>query len=211
MKQDKKALNTVYWLAIFTVVYNLLEGVVSIALGIKDETLTLLGFGIDSFIETVSATGILYMVIRMRQGDEAENSKFERQALRITGWSFYTLSLGLTAAAFLNIYQGHQPESTRWGVVISMVSIIFMIYLVMKKKALGRKLDSAAIIADANCNLVCIYMSVTLLISSAIYYFFKLPYVDAIGTMGLVFFSIREGKEALLQAKTGQCSCHHPK
>ena len=185
-----------------------MEGVVSVAFGIADETLTLLGFGVDSFIETISASGILYMVIRMRRGDNSQDSKFERQALRITGWSFYVLSVGLTAGVILNIIQGHKPESTLWGVIISLISIVFMVFLVRMKKALGRKLDSAAIIADANCNLVCIYMSVTLLIASAAYELFHLPYLDAIGTMGLVYFSVREGRESLEQARTGSCSCH---
>lgn len=207
MNMDSKALKTIYWLAIFTIIYNIIEGIVSVVFGIEDETLTLLGFGIDSFIETLSACGVLYMVIRLRRGDESVDSQFEKQALRITGWSFYVLSVGLTVGAILNIISGHKPESTLWGVIISLISIVFMVYLVRAKKVLGHKLDSAAIIADANCNLVCIYMSVTLLISSAIYELFALPYIDAIGSIGLVYFSVREGREALEQARTGHCSC----
>ncbi|MEI6576902.1 MAG: cation transporter [Bacteroidota bacterium] len=213
MKMDSGLLKSVYWISILTIVYNIIEGIVSVALGYENETLTLLGFGLDSFIETISASGILYMVIRLRKGDETTGSLFERRALRITGWSFYVLSVGLTLGAILNIIQGHKPESTLPGVIISLISILCMVYLVRMKKSLGRKLNSAALIADANCNLVCIYMSVTLLISSAIYHFFKIPYIDAIGTLGLVFFSVREGKEALEQAKTGKCctACGPPR
>jgi divalent metal cation (Fe/Co/Zn/Cd) transporter len=205
---DNRSLKTAYWLAVITIVYNIAEGLVSVAFGIKDETLSLLGFGFDSFIETISATGILYMVIRLRRGDQSEGSKFERQALRITGWSFYALSVGLTFGVVLNLIQGHKPESTLAGIIISLISIMLMAILVVAKRKVGKKLNSQAIISDANCSLVCIYMSLVLLISSFLNEVFAILYIDAIGTLGLVYFSVREGKEALEHARTGVCTCH---
>src|SRR5512142_1484183 len=91
-----------YWqyalyLALFTIFYNLAEGVVSLYFGAHDETLTLFGFGVDSFIEVLSGIGILAMVLRIRRDPDAPRSPFERTALRITGASFYLLSAGLSA------------------------------------------------------------------------------------------------------------------
>src|SRR5665648_772503 len=83
------------WLALFTIFYNFAEGLISIYFGVQDETLTLFGFGVDSFIEVMSGLGILAMVIRIRQNPEAPRSQFERTALRITGSSFYLLAAGL--------------------------------------------------------------------------------------------------------------------
>src|SRR5215210_2961295 len=88
------------WLALFTIFYNLAEGLISIFFGFSDETLTLFGFGVDSFIEVMSGIGILAMVLRIRQNPETPRSQFERTALRVTGTSFYLLALGLGARPF---------------------------------------------------------------------------------------------------------------
>src|SRR5690349_7730621 len=87
------------WLAWFTILYNLAEGLVSVFFGLNDEALTLFGFGVDSFIEVMSGIGILAMVLRIRQNPETARSQFERTALRVTGSSFYLLALGLGATA----------------------------------------------------------------------------------------------------------------
>src|SRR3989304_100991 len=92
------------WLALFTIFYNLLEGVISIFFGVSDESLTLFGFGADSFIEVMSGIGILAMVLRIRQHPDTPRSQFERTALRITGTSFYLLVVGLAASAIYNLF-----------------------------------------------------------------------------------------------------------
>ena len=79
-------------LGIFTVLYNLGEGIVSIALGIQDETLALFGFGVDSFIEVMSGLGIVAMILRIQNNPDTPRSVFEKTALRITGTSFYTFN-----------------------------------------------------------------------------------------------------------------------
>src|SRR5512136_940714 len=82
------------WLALFTIFYNLAEGLVSVYFGAQDETLTLFGFGIDSFIEVMSGLGILAMVLRIRHNPDTPRSQFERTALRVTGSAFYLLAAG---------------------------------------------------------------------------------------------------------------------
>lgn len=201
-------------LAIVTIVYNLIEGIVSMALGFTDETLALFGFGVDSFIEVISGLGIMMMVIRMWKNPGKQITPFEVTALRITGISFYLLSAGLAAGVIVNIVQGHKPESTFWGVVISAISIVTMTWLVWAKKRVGRKLNSEPIIADASCTMVCLYMSIVLLISSLIYELTGFPYIDAIGAAGLIWFSVKEGMEAMEKAKKrsyAECSCHENK
>jgi divalent metal cation (Fe/Co/Zn/Cd) transporter len=195
-------------LAIFTIVYNLLEGLVSTYLGIEDESLTLLGFGSDSFIETISGFGILHMVRRIQLNPNSNRDRYERAALRITGFSFYALVLALVTTSTINIISGQQPTTTFWGVVISLLSIAIMWALVLWKTKVGKALNSAAIIADAACTRVCIYMSLVLLISSAIYYLFKLPYTDSVGALLLAFLSFREGQECFEKAKSDKyCVC----
>jgi len=188
------------WLALFTVVYNLLEGLISIFFGISDETLTLFGFGVDSFIEVMSGVGILAMVLRIRQNPDMPRSQFEMTALRVTGTSFYLLALGLAATAIYNLFTAHKPETTLPGLIISIISIAVMWALVMGKRKVGRTLNSSPILADANCTMVCIYMSLVLLASSLIYQLTGFGFIDSIGALGLIYFSYSEGKESFEKA-----------
>lgn len=195
------------WLAIFTIVYNLAEGLISIFFGVSDEALTLFGFGVDSFIEVMSGIGIFAMVQRIRQNPDTERSQFERTALRVTGTAFYLLAVGLAATAIYNFFTGHKPETTLPGLVISVISIAVMWALVMAKRRVGRALNSAPILADANCTLVCIYMSVALLVSSLVYQFTGFGFIDSLGAIGLIYFSYNEGKEAFEKAAGLECDC----
>jgi divalent metal cation (Fe/Co/Zn/Cd) transporter len=188
------------WLALFTIFYNLAEGLISIFFGVSDETLTLFGFGVDSFIEVMSGIGILAMVLRIRQNPETPRSQFERTALRVTGTSFYLLALGLGATAIYNLFSAHKPTTTLPGLIISLISIAVMWALVMGKRKVGRALDSSPILADANCTMVCIYMSVVLLAASLIYQLTGFGFIDSIGALGLIYFSYNEGKESFEKA-----------
>jgi divalent metal cation (Fe/Co/Zn/Cd) transporter len=201
------------WLALFTIFYNLAEGLVSIYFGVQDEALTLFGFGIDSFIEVLSGVGILVMVTRIRRNPGTPRSQFERTALRITGTSFYLLSAGLGISAAYNIVTGHKPETTLPGLVISLISIAIMWMLVTGKRRVGRALDSSPILADANCTMVCIYMSIVLLAASVVYQLTGFGFVDSLGAIGLIYFSVNEGREAFEKAAgmedaCGEDECH---
>jgi divalent metal cation (Fe/Co/Zn/Cd) transporter len=207
IQSEQKLYNTAFHLSLFTIFYNILEGIISMIMGIEDETLSLFGFGADSFIEVISGIGIAAMIIRIRRNPESSKSKFEINALRITGTSFFLLSAGLLAGIIFNIMNQNKPVTTIWGVIISAVSIVVMIWLMRAKRTVGRKLNSDAIIADANCTKVCIYMSLVLLISSLVYELTGFAYADAIGAAGLLYFSISEGKEAFDKARGKECDC----
>lgn len=198
-----------FYLSLFTIIYNVVEGMVSIALGYSDETLTLFGFGADSFIEVISGVGIAVMIIRIRNHPESEASDFETKALKVTGAAFYLLAVTLAAGTIINIIRHHIPETTFWGIVISLVSIVVMTWLMVSKKKTGKALNSEPVLADANCTKICIYMSVVLLISSLVYELTGFAYADALGAAGLIYFSVSEGKEAFEKARGIQCSCGH--
>jgi len=197
----KKLYRQVLFLSLFTIGYNIVEGLVSMYFGYKDETLSLFGFGIDSFIEVISGLGILQMVVRIRKNPENSVNRSEVTALKITGWSFYGLSLGLFAGGIISVVKHHKPVTTFWGIVIAIVSIVVMFWLAISKFRVGKKMDSAPVIADANCTKVCIYMSIVLLAASLIYELTGFAYADGIGAAGLIWFSVSEGHEALEKAE----------
>ncbi|MBN2083915.1 MAG: cation transporter [Anaerolineales bacterium] len=196
-----------FLLSLFTIAANIAEGLVSMAIGAQDETLALFGFGVDSFIEVISAAGIAQMILRIWRNPSAPRSRFEVAALRITGFAFYLLTAGLVLGAFLNIVSHRAPESTLWGIVISLISLSVMTGLVAAKRRVGRALNSAPILADANCTLVCIYMSVVLLASSVLFELTGFGLLDSLGAIGLAWFSFREGRESFEKARGRDCEC----
>lgn len=207
----EKLIRTAYILAIFTIAYNIIEGVVSVFFGISDQTLALLGFGIDSFVEVLSGIGILHMIYRMRKAginDVPTRDKFERRALKITGTAFYILVAGLVAGSVLNIVTGAKPETTAVGIIVSVLSILTMYILMSWKMKIGKQLNSDAIIADANCTKTCFYLSFILLTSSGLYELFGIVWLDIAGSVGIAWFAFSEGKEAFEKAKNSELSCH---
>jgi divalent metal cation (Fe/Co/Zn/Cd) transporter len=197
---------TAFRLAIFTIVYNLAEGLVAIYFGQRDGSLTLFGFGIDSFIEVISGLGIAHMVLRIRRNPESNKDKFEKTALTVTGISFYVLVLGLLASSINKLFTGEKPETTFVGVVLSLISIGVMLSLLYSKLSVGKALNSEPIMADAQCTRVCVYMSIVLLVASALYELTKVAYVDILGSLALAYFSFNEGRESLEKAKNNK-SC----
>ena len=195
------------WLAIFTVVYNIAEGLGAVFYGAHDEALTLFGFGVDSFIEVMSGVGILAMVIRIRQNPNTSRTRFEITALRVTGTGFYILVVGLGITSIYNLFTGHKPETTLPGLIISIISIAMMWLLVIGKRNVARALNSSPILADANCTMVCIYMSIVLLASSLIYKITGFGFIDSVGALGLIYFSVKEGREAFDKANGLECDC----
>jgi divalent metal cation (Fe/Co/Zn/Cd) transporter len=197
-----------FGLAIFTIIYNIAEGLISTYLGFEDESLALFGFGSDSFIEVISGLGIAHMIIRIQKHPNSNRDKFEQTALRITGYAFYILVFALVVTSVYNIWTGHKPVTTFYGVIISTISILVMCILVVWKRNVGKKLKSEPILADANCTMVCVYMSIILLISSGVYELTSIAYIDSIGTLGLSYFAFKEGKECFEKANSEKyCGC----
>ncbi|MFO8087405.1 MAG: cation transporter [Bacteroidales bacterium] len=208
----KKWLTIALWLAVITVAYNLVEGVVSVWFGLQDSTIALLGFGVDSFVEVISGIGILHMMFRMyRKGaDVKQHDRFERDALRVTGTAFYLLAAGLIIGGILKIIQGYKPDTTVVGIIISTLSILTMYFLLRYKLKAGKILESEAIIADANCTRSCFYLSFILLFSSGLYELLDFAWLDVAGSFGIAIFAFREGKESFekASAKNLSCSCN---
>ena len=129
LTESDKFYKIAFGLAIFTIVYNIGEGLISTYLGFGDESLALFGFGSDSFIEVISGLGIAHMIIRIQRQPHSNRDNFERTALRITGYAFYALVITLVLTSFYNIWIGHKPITTFWGIVISTISIFVMWFL----------------------------------------------------------------------------------
>ncbi len=195
------------FLAWVTIFYNIAEGLVSVFFGMDDGTLALFGFGVDSFVEVVSGVGIWHMVRRIRSRPDEDPDAFEKTALKITGTAFYLLTAGLALSAGYNLLTGHRPQTTFWGIVISLISILTMWALIRIKVRVGRGLGSAAILADANCTKTCLYLSFVLLAASTGYALTGIGGLDAAGAAVIAVFAFREGREAFEKAEGKSCGC----
>ncbi len=195
-------------LALVTIFYNFVEGIVSVFFGYEDGTVALFGFGVDSFVEVISGLGIWHMIRRMRQNSSENHNAFEKTALKITGTAFYILTIGLIGTALVNIYKGQRPATTVWGIVVAGISIVSMWLLIHYKLKIGRQFNSQALIADANCTRACMYLSVVLFISSIGYELTGMGMLDSLGAVGIAVLSFKEGREAFEKSQGNlTCSC----
>lgn len=192
--REKHFYKLAYGLAVFTIVYNIMEGLFATYFGYEDESVTLFGFGVDSFIEVISGMGIAHMVRRIKRHENHKRGHFERKALRVTGTAFYLLAIGIAFFSVFNIIVGHKPQATFWSVIISVISIVVMWGVILGKKRAGEKLKSDAILADAYCTLMCHYMSIVLLLSAVIYEVTGLGFIDSLGGLVLAWLAVKEGK-----------------
>lgn len=194
-------------LSIITIVYNVLEGIISVYFGQSDDSLALFGFGVDSFVEVISGLGIFHMIVRMKFLEVKNRDIFEQTALKITGIGFYILTVGLIIGSGINLVIGKSPETTLAGIIISTISLLTMFFLMKAKLHVGHKLNSNAIISDANCTKTCFYLSIILLSSSLLYELFRISYFDILGSLGIAYYAFKEGKEAFEKSKSESLSC----
>ncbi len=201
-------IRTAFALSLITIFYNIVEGLISVYFGAGDETLVLLGFGVDSFVEVISGIGIAHMIMRMKYSKVQTQDTFEKTALTITGTAFFLLTTGLIVGSVLNIIYNVRPETTLPGIIIASISILTMYWLMTSKLKVGRELNSDAIIADANCTKTCFYLSFILLLSSGLYELFAIAYFDVLGSLGIAWFAFKEGREAFEKVKSGKLMCN---
>ena len=207
LKDTKHWLRIAFALSVTTIFYNIAEGIISIIYGAKDDTLALLGFGIDSFVEVISGIGVAHMIYRMRKTAVTEHDVFERQALRVTGTAFYLLTIGLLLGIVISLYNHTTPKTTLAGIIIAGISICTMYFLMHYKLKTGLVLKSDAIISDAQCTRTCLYLSVILLVSSLLYEWLHISYIDLAGSLGIAWFAFSEGREAFEKARQNALSC----
>jgi divalent metal cation (Fe/Co/Zn/Cd) transporter len=201
------------FLALFTIFYNLVEGLVSMGFGWADDSMALFGFGADSFIEVGSALLVLWRLRGEAGGCASERLRRERRAALGIGVLLALLALGTAAGAVVQLVLRHHPDTTLPGLLVSLASLGFMFWLWTSKKRAARALDSRSLEGDAACSLACIQLSTVLFAGSLVFLLVPaLWWVDAVAAFLLAGFIVREGIEgiraALRPGFTGGCGCH---
>jgi divalent metal cation (Fe/Co/Zn/Cd) transporter len=198
-------------LAIFTIAYNLVEGLVSMGFGWSDDSVALFGFGADSFIEVFSALLVLW---RLRADDCADDLiERERKVTKRIGWLLMLLAAGTVGGSLLQLKARGHPSTTLPGLIVSLASLGFMVFLWRAKLAAAKALDSRALKADAACSLACVQLSSILLAGSLVFLLTpRLWWVDSAAALVLALLIGKEGWEmrsaAAREDFDGGCGCH---
>lgn len=182
-------------LAQFTVAYNVIEGIVAIAAGIAAGLVSVIGFGIDSGIESIAAVLVgLRLASRLRHGTTDERK--EKITLRLVAVTFFILAAYVTFEGIRSLIDGEAPEGSPVAVVLLAASIIVMPILAAMKSRVGRRLGDNLILADAAETRICVLLSVSTLAGLLLYMFTGAAWIDPVAGFIIAAFAIWEGKEA---------------
>jgi divalent metal cation (Fe/Co/Zn/Cd) transporter len=191
-------------LAVFTVVWNVLEGVVAIAAASVAGSQALLGFGLDSGIESLSASILLWRLFAERR-DPERVAYIEQRAVKLIGVSFLVLAAFVVGDALRSLATGSEPSASPVGVALTGVSLIVMPLLARRKRQVGREMGSRSVETDSKQTSACAYLSAVVLIGLILNVVFGWWWADPIAALGVAVFLLREGKDALTADRVDDC------
>lgn len=189
-------------LSLFTVGYNVAEGLASVLAGGAAGSVALVGFGLDSFVESLSG-GIMIWRFRGPGGRQAERR--ERRAVRGVGWTFFILGAWVLFSAARKLWLGERPEASVAGIIITLLSLVVMPLLYAAKRRTARRLGSRSLAADARQTLACMGMSAGVLLGLVLNAAAGVWQADGVVGIVIALLLFREGREALQQGKL--CAC----
>lgn len=185
-------------LSYFTVGYNVIEGIISIAVGVATGSVALIGFGSDSFIESMSGSVMIWRLSKHGKITEEEEEAVEAKAANYVGVTFFILAAYVLYEAVTSLVARDIPDQSLIGIVIALLSLLIMPALAYFKNKTGREIGSHSLVADSRQTLVCVLMSVALLVGVAANYFFGIWWLDPVAGLFFVGLLVKEGYEAVV-------------
>ena len=183
------------FLECFTIGYNILEAFVSILFGAMANSIALIGFGLDSVVESLSGTVLVWRLLKHGKISPKQEEKTEKRAQVFVAITFFILSAYVLYESISKLVGREIPDPTLPGIIIAIVSIIVMPFLMVQKYRTGQSINSKALIADSKETLACAFLSVALLVGLGANYLFGFWQADPIVGMIIVIFLVREGIE----------------
>ncbi len=209
--KEKEFLNTnslhkkALYLSVFTVSYNFVEGVISVLLGSLSGSVALVGFGLDSFIESLSGGVMIWRFTRGSKLPPEEEARIESKAAKLVAYTFFILSAYILFVSLKKLYLREHPEPSVFGLIIAVVSLIVMPLLFYLKYRIGKTIGSRSLVADSKQTLACMYLSLALLAGLGFNYLYGLWWADPAAGLVIVVLLIREGYETLKEERL--CGC----
>jgi len=173
-----------------TIAYNLIEGVVSLAAGASASSAALIAFGLDSFVEVLSAVAVAWQFSR------ADPERYERATLRVIAFAFFALAAWVTVNALLTLGGVWDAEPSPLGILIATLSVVIMPALSWWERRTGLELGSATAVADSRQTLLCAALSVAVLVGLVANALVGWSWADPVAALVIAAFAVREGREA---------------
>ncbi len=193
------------FLSYFTVGYNFLEGIVSIFAGLLAGSIALVGFGLDSFVESLSGGVMIWRFSQHGRVSEEEEAKIEAKATKLVAVAFFFLGAYVLYESAKKLYFQEIPDPSVLGIIIAFISIIVMPILFYMKYKTARMIESRSLLGDSKQTLACVFLSAALLVGLGLNYLYGLWWADPLVGFMIVVFLIREGYNTLKEARL--CSC----
>lgn len=180
----------VRWIVGITISYNVLEGIIAVTAGAAASSAALIGFGLDSFIEVLSAVAVAWQFTRK------DPERWEKPTVRTIGIAFFALAAYVTVDAVLALTGAQPVEHSPLEIGIAVASLVVMPVLAWLQFRTGRELGSKSVQADAKQLLLCIYLSGTVLIGLVLNTLFGWMWADSVAALIVAALAVREGIEA---------------
>ena len=183
-------------LAQLTVAYNVAEGAIAITAGLAAGLVSVVGFGIDSGIESIAGVLVaLRLSARLRHGDTDESR--ERRALRLVALTFFVLAAYVTVEGVRSLATGDVPSSSPVALVLLAASVVVMPLLAAAKVRVGHGLGGdPLVLADAAETRLCVLLSISTLIGVGLYQLTGQAWLDPVAGFVIAAFAVHEGREA---------------
>jgi divalent metal cation (Fe/Co/Zn/Cd) transporter len=196
-EQTQRALQvrTAIRLEYFTILYNIAEGVASIAFGGIANSVALIGFGVDSFIESLSGIFVLRRFRAEARGG-ADDKTLESRAIRYVGWSFILLAAYIGFESIRKLWFREIPDASIGGIIIAVLSLIIMPLLALRKRKSGAELQSRAMIADSKETLACSLLSAELLVGLSLNAWLGWWWADPVSGLAMIPWLLLEARES---------------
>ncbi|SFV09413.1 cation diffusion facilitator family transporter [Alicyclobacillus macrosporangiidus] len=199
---------------VVTILWMIVEAGVAIGTGLVAHSLALVAFGADSIIELIAGTVLLWRLIIEANGAGLDRVK---QAEKVSSWvvgiALMLLAVYIVVASTDKLWTHQGAESSFLGIGFAIASGVVMPYLSRAKKRIGAEIASKALQADGACSIVCAYMAWTVLAGVILTALFGWWWIDSIAALGLVYFVVKEGWEAIQEARGKEdacgCGCCH--
>ena len=189
-------------LSLFTVAYNLGEGVVAMVASSRSGSAALLGFGLDSFIESLSGMVMVWRFWKdVPEADGQEFENIEKRASRLVACSFFALGTYVALEAGHALRTGEAPETSIIGIALAVASLIVMPVLFYFKYRLGKSIGSRSLVADSKQTLACLLLSIALLLGLGAYAVWKVWWIDAVAALVIAALMFREGYETWRESR----------
>ena len=173
-----------------TITYNVIEAIIAIAAGSVASSAALIGFGLDSIVEVLSAAAVAW------QFAAPDPEKREKLALRVIAFSFFGLAAYVIVDAGLSLFAFRSADHSPVGIALAAVSLAVMPFLSWFERRTGTELGSASAIADSKQTLICSYLSAALLVGLLLNSLLGWAWADSVAALVIAAFAIREGLEA---------------